>query len=247
MYKKIIIKILFIFVFNTNLYAETLAHESVNTIISQFKSKKKHSEQWNKYLIQNHSISDTNYIKVLNQINNKYIEAVKRYQTCCIDYSAKESSYSDKWLEDLKNKFNNKEIVENKVIIKKIIGWIAYLELSNSCLKNEEEILSIELCLRTSLKNYIYFFKEFLSKNKIRDEYYIQKIITAEKMISTFDSCLYSEIYKKKLFNITRTELLIKETEKEYPKITLFFINHSFFSKPFNFFKVLDDLESIKL
>jgi hypothetical protein len=203
---------------------------------------------WNDYLKNTTQFDNNEFQKACKQLETRYQQSLFEIEVCYEKASEQEKQYSSQWVDDLTEQFGKAYVLKNMELIRFHVAYMYIRNGQNSCEEFKKEAIYREYPYKAASNEFISNYLDFLDS---LDEEIRIKLSERKEALEELKGLL-NKVSIQELLSVSSTEVrvsLFAEAVKERPesdaKLTDFFLQHPFFSKPFNGGSCLKDLKKL--
>lgn len=198
--------------------------------------------KWETYLAEHTWFDDEIHQKAIMEAGLEFASSLSKLQDCTEKMEHwKDQSNSD-WIKDFRKEFGNSYTMKNIDSITFIISCLSARNTLNYCKEQKKEALYQEILYRQALEDYIHLLQNFAETLDTKER---EKIEARLQIAGTF---LQGPPYPLQVLLAPHRQILfpiaLKNRKDLDPRLVEFFTDNTFFRKPFDPVKAIDDLSS---
>jgi hypothetical protein len=201
---------------------------------------------WDEYLKSHTHFDNHEYQKTCRQLGNKYAQSITKLGRCSEEMLEHGKEYSSEWLDDLIEQFGRPYVLENMGLIRLHLNYLYNRRAQNACEEFEKEAIYREYAYKAAFNKYFSLYLDFFED--LDQEQKIQlnnRKAVAEELMGVLNKASITDIVSDGALRENLLAIAVKDRPGSNAKLTEFFLNHPFFSKPFDPMKCVKDLKKL--
>ena len=223
----------------------TLPEQKMQEILKQLSLENCENEtarKWETYLAAHTWFDDEIHQKAIVEAGLKFASSLSMLQDCTVEMEHQKNESNSEWVKDFRKEFDKSYTMKNMDSITFIVSCLSARNSMDYCKEQKKEALYREILYRQALEDYLHLLQHFAETLDTRER---EKIEARLQVAGTF---LQGPPYPLQVLLAPHRQILfpiaLKNRKDLDPRLVEFFTQNTFFHKPFNPVKAIDELST---